>query len=485
MSAREASPPGAAFAMSGVARTAVTTLSARPLAPVVSMAVCRSEGLWPAGATISASARTPPATKRRSEVFRASSRRREVSANVTVTYPTCTPAASAKPAATFSFNACITVGFAMSSSNLIASGRVMATLTTSTVTVVNVTARQVVVGFVMPAPSHWESSAALSVHISHVLLSDESVYRAILQQVTYDPRFSRAAAPEAALTRQNIGLSDTSDGMSHGPVVIGTIVVAPLSAVVVFAGAAVVVVVAPAPVVAVAPAFVVAVAAPVVAVAAPVVAVAATVVELGSAAPGAAVDAFATVSFVLLAVAGKRLAVTASKRLDPFVLLPSLVLTVATEVVFPVVATVAAAVDALPALVAAPVVAAVAAPVVAAVAAPVVAAAAAPVVAAPVVVAPSVVAPAVALGVVVARRRTLGSGAASHQAWLARASSPCMCMPHANLYPASRLIWPSPAAMGTIPSKTTSIACNPMVILESTYFREDGGAGQRRMSRSS
>lgn len=87
--------PGAALSMFGVSRTAWTTSDARvDAAPV--MAVETSVTLWPCGATICAFALTPSAVKRRSELFRASSRRLVFLSKLTVTYPTCTPAAVAK-----------------------------------------------------------------------------------------------------------------------------------------------------------------------------------------------------------------------------------------------------------------------------------------------------------------------------------------------------------------------------------------------------
>jgi len=116
--------------MFGVASTADTIDVARALAPVEVIWLSTADGVEPAGATISASALTPPATKRRSELFRASSRRLFFLTNFTLTYPTGTPAAVAKLSVTLVFKLRITVGLAMSSSNLIAAGRAMATVTT-------------------------------------------------------------------------------------------------------------------------------------------------------------------------------------------------------------------------------------------------------------------------------------------------------------------------------------------------------------------
>lgn len=368
----------------------------------------------------------------------------------------------------------------MRSSNLIAAGRSMATVTTCTSTTVNCTSGQgdpncTLVG----VASTQLASGTLSVHSSHVL-SSGSVQSVILQQVTYDNRFETRGASVAPLVRQNIGLSDTSDGMLHGVVVIATIVVedAPLvtfaasvveAAVVEPAGDVVettVVVVATAAVefVPVAPAVVP------VDVAAVVVAAAPGAVEL---AVLVVFDALAFVAFgavpLVSFAAGKRLAVMTAKRLDWFVLF---VLFVALSVVFPGVAAAVVAAVALPALCAAVVVAAVAA--VVAVATVVVAADAvvAPVVVAPdTVVAPAVVAPAVVAAPVVvgvARRRTLGSGPRHHSLLF----MPFMYIPQANLYPpgAEVAAWFSPATIGAMPNTTTRKDRRTMVILKSTQF---------------
>jgi len=301
----------------------------------------------------------------------------------------------------------------------------------------------------------------------------------ILQQVTYDNRFETRGASVAPLVRQNIGLSDTSDGMLHGVVVIATIVVEDAPLVTFAAGVVEAAVVEPAGDVVETTVVVVATAAVEFVPVAPAVVPVDVAAVVVAAAPGAVelavlvvFDALAFVAFgavpLVSFAAGKRLAVMTAKRLDWFVLF---VLFVALSVVFPGVVALPAAV-ALPALCAAVVVAAVAA--VVAVATVVVAADAvvAPVVVAPdTVVAPAVVAPAVVAAPVVvgvARRRTLGSGPLHHSGLF----MPFMYIPQANLYPpgAEVAAWFSPATIGAMPNTTTRKDRRTMVILKSTQF---------------
>lgn len=302
----------------------------------------------------------------------------------------------------------------------------------------------------------------------------------ILQQVTYDNRFETRGASVAPLVRQNIGLSDTSDGMLHGVVVIATIVVEDAPLVTFAAGVVEAAVVEPAGDVVETTVVVVATVAVEFVPVAPAVVPVDVAAVVVAAAPGAVelavlvlvFDALAFVAFgavpLVSFAAGKRLAVMTAKRLDWFVLF---VLFVALSVVFPGVVALPAAV-ALPALCAAVVVAAVAA--VVAVATVVVAADAvvAPVVVAPdTVVAPAVVAPAVVAAPVVvgvARRRTLGSGPLHHSGLF----MPFMYIPQANLYPpgAEVAAWFSPATIGAMPNTTTRKDRRTMVILKSTQF---------------